>query len=197
MKLPVLKVNALPNLYKHCSTVYVLHIDLPPQSDDSFMQSYWEYIRAQMYQIIESNFVTAQATRVYAEHEECIVFKSNIEQKQLAEFLEYLMAEVDEYLDSIPEQAYRFVKAMIFEKGAQVKLFSANKVGDDLFDSMAYDHSVYTYRHQRKSRSKQLCSPQEYRPIYERQMKKRKEVKTVVKEKQSEPQENGYIEYYI
>ena len=40
MKLPVLKVNALPNLYKHCSTVYVLHIDLPPQSDDSFMQSY-------------------------------------------------------------------------------------------------------------------------------------------------------------
>lgn len=86
MKLPVLKVNALPNLYKHCSTVYVLHIDLPPQSDDSFMQSYWEYIRAQMYQIIESNFVTAQATRVYAEHEECIVFKSNIEQKQLAEF---------------------------------------------------------------------------------------------------------------
>ena len=54
--------------------------------------------REKLYEQIEGNFTTCQATRIFSLHKETfIIFKDNLTKKLLIEFLENLLTEISYY----------------------------------------------------------------------------------------------------
>lgn len=199
MKLPVLHVTSLPNMYKHCSSVMLLHIDMKVNDigeDLEFMNSYLHMVREQIYGSVESFFITSLATRITSHGETFVIFKSNIERNILSGFIEALFAELDCYCDQQVALSYQYMEAMLFLDGSPVKMFRSGKLGDDVFDSSQYQKQTIVYRHNKKPRGKQLPDKKEYRIQYDKLVKaKKKEDVKEMKQMVSEAEE--YCEYYI
>ena len=67
MKYPVLRTRFLPNLYKHCKKVQVLHVSYEDRgflSQDEQRGIWLQDTREKLYEQIEGNFTTCQATRI-------------------------------------------------------------------------------------------------------------------------------------
>lgn len=178
MKLPVITVQSLPNLFKHCSNVDLVHIDMKLDNtplDQTFIEDYLRYIREQIYQAIEANFVTSQASRITSHKETFVIFKSNVEKTILHGFVEAMLAELDMYLEGSVTLSYQFMSAMLFLEGSSIPMFRSAKLGDDIMQSPLYEKYTIVYDHKKKPRGKQLISPEEYRPLYEK-MNSRKAV---------------------
>ena len=101
MKYPVLRTRFLPNLYKHCKKVQVLHVSYEDRgflSQDEQRGIWLQDTREKLYEQIEGNFTTCQATRIFSLHKETfIIFKDNLTKKLLIEFLENLLTEISYY----------------------------------------------------------------------------------------------------
>ena len=64
MKYPVLRTRFLPNLYKHCKKVQVLHVSYEDRgflSQDEQRGIWLQDTREKLYEQIEGNFTTCQA----------------------------------------------------------------------------------------------------------------------------------------
>lgn len=201
MKCPILKIKSLPNLYKHCTTVDVLHIQISDyhiSEDMDFADAYITYILQQLYASIESNFLTAFASRVISHGETYIVFKSNITKKILFSFIHALFAELDLYCNQNVTISYQYLSAILFVEGRNVTMFKTNKLGDDLQDSEAFTTSTVVYDHSAKPRGKQLFTMSEYQNLYKLQSKSQlvTKQKVITKTDPSSTSEDA-CEYYI
>ena len=170
MKLPVLRVHALPNLYKHCSNVRILHIDMAYEGQAeniAFIESYLQVVREQIYRIVASFFITSQATCITSQKDTYVIFKTNTDKKILLGILEALFAEVDQYCEHVTIQ-YQYMDAMLFVDGTPVKILRSSKLGEDFKQSVQYAKCTTTYDHKKKPRGKQLPTLEEYRTQYEK-----------------------------
>lgn len=169
MKLPIVSTPSLPALYKHCSNVIILHIDIMEHrmnDDSAFIAAYIDHVRTQMYASIESNFVACQASRISSCGDTFIVFKSNITKKILVEFVLALFAELDIYCNQQLMMSYRYMDAMLVQENVIVKFYKTNSMGDAIKDSREFQNATVIYQHDKKPRGKQLASIDEFRSLY-------------------------------
>lgn len=175
MKLPILYVSSLPNLFKHCSTVTLLHIDLQEdkeKQESAIIKSYIHDIKELMYQAIEANFITCQASRVTSHNETFIVCKTNVDSIIMTGFVSALMAELDQYLHQEVTCSWHLMNAMIVQEGVPIKMLQAHRAGVDVKQSVQYQKQCVVYDHKKKPRGKQLITLEEYMPLYNKQSAK-------------------------
>ena len=139
MKLPVLKVKYLPNLYKHCKKVQALHVDY--QVDIEYEQNqeillWLKDSREVLYQFIEDQFSTCYASRVFTSNQETfVVFKDNMTKKTVIAFLENLLSELSSYTEQHVTYSYQLLPVILYDETREVKFFSNKKLGDDILES--------------------------------------------------------------
>lgn len=214
MKYPVLTVNGLPNLYKHCGKVFAFHMDF---TDMGFMteenqvqaQKYLEMVKRICYEQIESYFPMNAATRVYTKQETFVIFKETVNKKMLVDFAENLMTELHSYVGDSVQITYQVLKVILFEEGRNVKLTMMSKAGDDIIDSEAFKEATVFFQAKKQPRGKYFSSFEEYLRKHKTATVKqpvpvveKKVVEAIPVPKKEEPvkeepsQEEGYI-YYI
>lgn len=200
MKHSILRVNSLPNLYKHCSKIQLLHIELQNNGIDDdpiFVQDYLNYVREQMYSSIAGNNVTAQASKVISRNESFVIFKSNVNKRTMLDELHALFAELVEYCDNRVGITYRFMGATIYLDGKAASIFHNVDGKDEIQNDEAYITGKIEYDGKAKTRGKHLSTRSQYHDIYDR-MPKRMNTPTIVsKEKESITSNNAEVEYYI
>ena len=169
MKYSILRVKSLPYLFKHCSTMQLLHVDLENQGipeDPAFVQAYLDYIREQIYSSIEADHVTAQASKVTSLGDTFVIFKTNLDNNIMLHALHALFAELSEYCDGNIAISYQFLKGTIYVDGKAASLFRTNEVSDNIQDSDEYKANTFQYDGKAKPRSKHLLSMEQYHTIY-------------------------------
>lgn len=207
MKLPVLKVKALPSFYKHCSTVYTIHIDihdisLVKEYDKSFVDAYFSRIKEQVYQAAEANFVINLASQVSSDKETFVIFKDAIPAKVLHEFINAIIAEFDSYCDQRAEITYHFMKVTLFDENQSVKIFKTGKLGDDLLTSKVWETEVCSFHKKSRPRGKYLSSIKEFQAYYDCLKKvpgkpQTKKLQEISSDKMEEVLDEGTYQYYI
>ncbi|MGX8832708.1 hypothetical protein ACWG0P_00750 [Amedibacillus sp. YH-ame6] len=200
MKHSILRVNSLPNLYKHCSKIQLLHIELQNygvDDDPAFVQAYLDYVREQMYSSIETNNVTAQATKVISRIESFVIFKSNVNTRMMLDTLHALFAELSEYCDNKVEISYQFTGAIIYLDGKAASLFHKVDGKDEIQDDESYLTNKIGYDGKAKPRGKYLLSMSQYHDIYDRMPKRTSPSTVVTKEKESIVSNDVDVEYCI
>ena len=176
MKYPVLRIRFLPNLYKHCKKVQVLHVSYEDRgflSQDEQRGIWLQDTREKLYEQIEGNFTTCQATRIFSFHKETfIIFKDNLTKKLLIEFLENLLTEISYYCEDQVQFRYQLLTAVLFQDGCEPRMTMANKLGRDIEDSDEIKQSTVLLKPGRPPRGKYFKSWKDY----EKQMNERKAV---------------------
>lgn len=198
MKYPVLRTRFLPNLYKHCKKVQVLHVSY---EDMGFLQldderGIWlQDTREKLYEQIEGNFTTCQATRVFStEKETFVVFKDNLTRKLLVEFLENLLAEISFYCEDQVQFSYQLLTAVLFQEGCEPRMTMANKLGKDIEESEEFKKAAMLHKPGRPPRGKYFKSWKDY----EKQLSERKKSRAAVMPAQVQketPQEFNDCDY--
>ncbi len=198
MKYPVLRTRFLPNLYKHCKKVQVLHVSYEDRGFLSFdeRRGIWlKETREKLYEQIEGNFTTCQATRVFSLHRETfVIFKDNLTKKLLTEFLENLLTEISYYCEDQVQFSYQILTAVLFQDGCEPRMTMANKLGMDIEDSDEIKQSTVLHKPGKPPRGKYFKSWKDY----EQQISKRPAVRT----SNSQPQKEASTDmddymYYI
>ena len=200
MKYPVLRTRFLPNLYKHCKKVQVLHVSYEDRgflSQDEQRGIWLQDTREKLYEQIEGNFTTCQATRIYSLHKETfIIFKDNLTKKLLIEFLENLLTEISYYCEDQVQFRYQLLTAVLFQDGCEPRMTMANKLGRDIEDSDEIKQSTVLLKPGRPPRGKYFKSWKDY----EKQMNERKAVHSPNEKPQPQkeaPVDTGDYMYYI
>lgn len=174
MKYPVLRTRFLPNLYKHCKKVQALHVSYEDRgflSQDEQRGIWLQDTREKLYEQIEGNFTTCQATRIFSLHKETfIIFKDNLTKKLLIEFLENLLTEISYYCEDLVQFNYQLLTAVLFQDGCEPRMTMANKLGRDIEDSDEIKQSTVLLKPGRPPRGKYFKSWKDY----EKQMNERK-----------------------
>lgn len=198
MKYPVLRTRFLPNLYKHCKKVQVLHVSYEDRgflSSDEQRGIWLKETREKLYEQIEGNFTTCQATRVFSLHRETfVIFKDNLTKKLLTEFLENLLTEISYYCEDQVQFSYQLLTAVLFQDGCEPRMTMANKLGMDIEDSDEIKQSTVLHKPGKPPRGKYFKSWKDY----EQQISKRPAVRT----SNSQPQKEASTDmddymYYI
>ena len=198
MKYPVLRTRFLPNLYKHCKKVQVLHVSYEDRgflSQDEQRGIWLQDTREKLYEQIEGNFTTCQATRIFSLHKETfIIFKDNLTKKLLIEFLENLLTEISYYCEDLVQFNYQLLTAVLFQDGCEPRMTMANKLGMDIEDSDEIKQSTVLHKPGKPPRGKYFKSWKDY----EQQISKRPAVRT----SNSQPQKDASTDtddymYYI
>ena len=198
MKYPVLRTRFLPNLYKHCKKVQVLHVSYEDRGFLSFdeQRGIWlQDTREKLYEQIEGNFTTCQATRVFSLHRETfVIFKDNLTKKLLTEFLENLLTEISYYCEDQVQFSYQLLTAVLFQDGCEPRMTMANKLGMDIEDSDEIKQSTVLHKPGKPPRGKYFKSWKDY----EQQISKRPAVRTSNSQPQKEASTDmdSYM-YYI
>ena len=198
MKYPVLRTRFLPNLYKHCKKVQVLHVSYEERGFLSFdeQRGIWlKETREKLYEQIEGNFTTCQATRVFSLHRETfVIFKDNLTKKLLTEFLENLLTEISYYCEDQVQFSYQLLTAVLFQDGCEPRMTMANKLGMDIEDSDEIKQSTVLHKPGKPPRGKYFKSWKDY----EQQISKRPAVRTSNSQPQKEASTDmdSYM-YYI
>lgn len=198
MKYPVLRTRFLPNLYKHCKKVQVLHVSYEDRGFLSFdeQRGIWlKETREKLYEQIEGNFTTCQATRVFSLHRETfVIFKDNLTKKLLTEFLENLLTEISYYCEDQMQFSYQLLTAVLFQDGCEPRMTMANKLGMDIEDSDEIKQSTVLHKPGKPPRGKYFKSWKDY----EQQIFKRPAVRTSNSQPQKEASTDmdSYM-YYI
>ena len=200
MKYPVLRTRFLPNLYKHCKKVQVLHVSYEDRgflSQDEQRGIWLQDTREKLYEQIEGNFTTCQATRIFSLHKETfIIFKDNLTKKLLIEFLENLLTEISYYCEDQVQFRYQLLTAVLFQDGCEPRMTMANKLGRDIEDSDEIKQSTVLLKPGRPPRGKYFKSWKDY----EKQMNERKAVHSPTEKPQPQkeaPVDTGDYMYYI
>lgn len=203
MKYPVLRTRFLPNLYKHCKKVKVLHVSY---EDMGFLQR--EELRClwlqetieKLYEHIESNFTTCQATRVFSmEQETFVVFKDNLTKKLLTEFLENLLAEISHYCEDQVQFSYQLLTAILFQDGCEPRMTMANKLGEDIKDSAEFENAAVYYTAGKPPRGKYFKSWKDYQQHHVVKVKNQPNTtpkKLAEEKKEANKKDEAYM-YYI
>ena len=198
MKYPVLRTRFLPNLYKHCKKVQVLHVSYEDRgflSQDEQRGIWLQDTREKLYEQIEGNFTTCQATRIFSLHKETfIIFKDNLTKKLLTEFLENLLTEISYYCEDQVQFSYQLLTAVLFQDGCEPRMTMANKLGMDIEDSDEIKQSTVLHKPGKPPRGKYFKSWKDY----EQQISKRPAVRTSNSQPQKEASTDmdSYM-YYI
>ncbi len=139
MKLPVLKVKYLPNLYKHCKKVQVLHVEYSVDSEYKQNQEILLWLKDTkelLYQLIEEQFSTYYASRVFTSAQDTfIVFKDNMTKKTVLAFLENLLSELSSYTAQHVTYSYQLLPAILYDETKEATLLSNRKMSDDIAES--------------------------------------------------------------
>lgn len=196
MKLPVLKVKYLPNLYKHCKKVQALHVDY--QIDVEYEQNqeillWLKDSRELLYQFIENQFFTCCASRVFTSNQETfVVFKDNMTKKTVISFLENLLSELSSYTEQHVTYSYQLLPVILYDETKEIKFFSNKKLGDDILESdeLKNANTVFHATHPPKGKY--------FKSWKEMPKRKVKTTKPVIEKKQETPiqEDSGYM-YYI
>ncbi|MGX8852767.1 hypothetical protein [Amedibacillus sp. YH-ame10] len=200
MKHSILRVNSLPNLYKHCSKIQLLHIELQNNGvddDPAFVQAYLDYVREQMYSSIEGNNVTAQASKVISRNESFVIFKSNVNKRMMLDELHALFAELAEYCDNKIAIFYQFMDATIYLDGKAASIFHNVDGKDEIQNVEAYITGKIEYDGKARPRGKHLSTMSQYHDIYDRMPKKTSTSTVITKEKESIASNDVDVEYCI
>ena len=200
MKYPVLRTRFLPNLYKHCKKVQVLHVSYEDRgflSQDEQRGIWLQDTREKLYEQIEGNFTTCQATRIFSLHKETfIIFKDNLTKKLLIEFLENLLTEISYYCEEQVQFRYQLLTAVLFQDGCEPRMTMANKLGRDIEDSDEIKQSTVLLKPGRPPRGKYFKSWKDY----EKQINERKAVHSPIEKplpQKEAPVDTGDYMYYI
>lgn len=209
MKYPLLTINNLPNLYKHCGKVIVFHMNL---LDNGFLNSeypdtakaYLKMVEEICYEQIESYFPMNAATRVYTKEGTFVIFKDTINKKMLVNFAENLMSELYSYVGDGIIINYQIMKVILFEAGRNVKLTMMSKPGEQLLESSAYREASVVFKPTKAPRGKYFSSYEEYvkkhKPVIEPQKPRNEDIvkPNVVQpepDKKEPTEEEGYMFY--
>ena len=153
--------------------------------------------REKLYEQIEGNFTTCQATRIFSLHKETfIIFKDNLTKKLLIEFLENLLTEISYYCEDQVQFRYQLLTAVLFQDGCEPRMTMANKLGRDIEDSDEIKQSTVLLKPGRPPRGKYFKSWKDY----EKQMNERKAVHSPIEKPQPQkeaPVDTGDYMYYI
>ena len=200
MKYPVLRIRLLPNLYKHCKKVQVLHVSYEDRgflSQDEQRGIWLQDTREKLYEQIEGNFTTCQATRIFSLHKETfIIFKDNLTKKLLIEFLENLLTEISYYCEDQVQFSYQLLTAVLFQDGCEPRMTMANKLGRDIEDSDEFKQSTVLHKSGKPPKGKYFKSWKDY----EKQIDERKAVHSPIEKTQPQkeaPVDTGDYMYYI
>ena len=151
--------------------------------------------REKLYEQIEGNFTTCQATRVFSLHRETfVIFKDNLTKKLLTEFLENLLTEISYYCEDQVQFSYQLLTAVLFQDGCEPRMTMANKLGMDIEDSDEIKQSTVLHKPGKPPRGKYFKSWKDY----EQQISKRPAVRTSNSQPQKEASTDmdSYM-YYI
>ena len=197
MKLPVLKVKYLPNLYKHCKKVQVLHVEYSIDSEYKQNQEILLWLKDTkelLYQLIEEQFSTYYASRVFTSSQDTfIVFKDNMTKKIVLAFLENLLSELSSYTAQHVTYSYQLLPAILYDETKEATLLSNRKMSDDIAESEELKNATVVFHATKPPKGKYFKSWEE--------MPRRKN-KTVIKneKKQETPiqedSSSAYM-YYI
>lgn len=165
MKYPIITTPYLPNLYKQNKKVLALHILYQDEGflgNDPLKKDWLTHILEQFYEIVESNFTTCTASRVFTPHGTLVIFKDNLSKQLLTEFVENLLAEISSYCEHAVKLQYQLTTAVLMQEGVPAKMTMANKLGEELLDSPAGCAHMTTLSKERKARGKYFRSYEEY-----------------------------------
>lgn len=173
MKLPLLKVKHIPSFYKHCSTIYFIHINLTDitlakELDQDFVDAYFAHVKDQMNQAVEGNFIMNMGSRVLSNDEVFIIFKDAISPKTLHTYMNVLLAEFDEYCEHKAEGSYEFMKGMLCLGDEPMKVLKSGKAGEIAQTSLEWEKYHFSYNKKSHSQGKHLTTIKEFIPRYER-----------------------------
>ncbi|MEG2507602.1 MAG: hypothetical protein RR986_08495 [Longicatena sp.] len=171
MKLPTLNVRTLPSFYKHCCSVFAIHIDLKDIElsqtyDKAFVDAYLSYSSEQLYQAITGNFILNMGSKVVSHNETFVICKDGLDKKQLEGFVNAIFAELNMYTDAKVDCSYRVIKCMLFLENQPVKLWKSSFMGEELLNSSEYNKNIHAFKKNSKPRGKYLLTLEEFSKHY-------------------------------
>lgn len=167
MKYPLLTVPYIPHLYKHCSTVYMFHMEFKnigfiDDGSASHKESYLKNVQQKAYTIIEDYYIVNMATSVSSNDQTFVIFKETLPKKQFISFIENLMAEISIYTTHGIEIHYRVLPVMLFERDRAVKIFAMRKAGDELMNCIEWKNNKQIYIVNKHPKGKYFLTYEEY-----------------------------------
>lgn len=167
MKYPILKINYLPNLYKHCRKVYVFHMHIENKGfldhgDKAVKTAYLQDLFDRTYTLIEEFYVVNLGSRVMSNDENFIIFKTSLPIKQFKHHVESFMAEISRYTNNEVIITYRILLAFLFQKDRPVKITMTNKVGDDIMDAKEWESEKHVFQDNHAPTRKYLNSYEDF-----------------------------------
>ena len=101
--------------YKNGSKVFALYFGFG--NEELLRRDYAATLKQRIAKIIADSFVTEQAVFLPYHDLYCVIFRSNIDKRQLFRLCETLLGEVDTYTEGKLKIFYHFTKCVIVEEG--------------------------------------------------------------------------------
>lgn len=176
MKYPILKINYLPNLYKHCRKVYVFHMQIDNKGfldsgNEAAKTAYLQDLFDRTYTLIEEFYIINLGSRVMSDGESFIIFKTSLSIKQFKHHVESIMAEISHYTNNEVVITYRILLAFLFKEDQPVKITTMNKVGDDIMIAKEWENEKHIFQANHAPKRKYLNSYEEFISLHPNVMK--------------------------
>lgn len=174
MKYPVLYFNERQGVYRHSSIVPTLHLSVIAPSDwlkeePMLREAYRKQLLQEANQAVAAQFSIACALPITNEDDTCIVFQTNLDQRQLKAFLQHLTDELclrSEQADM--ELEYSLFQTMVMIKGKQCGFLHAAKEGEALArTNTVSEHAKRLQNGHGAIRSNSFTTLTAFRHIYE------------------------------
>lgn len=141
MRYPIIKVQQIPPLYKHCMIVKAAFFrfdkldEYYAQQDDEIKKQYIEQIKKEILKAIEAQFISTQAQQIKYKDVDFIIFRSNFDMKLFTILITNLFKEVSEYVEGCLDFYYGVIDVMIYQDGKEPTMIGSMKMGEDVFES--------------------------------------------------------------
>lgn len=148
-KYPVLYVqNAKGSLYKHCSvnpTLYFkINVDDEKAKTDQNYKEYMDYIEEEIYSAITNKYILSSPTRVSNDKVPFLIFKSNIDLKNVKEFCKAMLDELEYFTKVKHNGVYAEFTTLLLQMDKTLNFFRANQVGEKLSQSTLFTETKET-----------------------------------------------------
>ena len=135
MKLLKITIPEPAYKYKNGSKVFALYFGFG--NEELLRRDYAATLKQRIAKIIADSFVTEQAVFLPYHDLYCVIFRSNIDKRQLFRLCETLLGEADTYTEGKLKIFYHFTKCVIVEEGKAPGPFHFAFTGEELCDAYA------------------------------------------------------------
>lgn len=142
-KYPVLYATSVKGtIFRHCgvyNTIYFHIYNNEDLKDKPYYTEYMELVRDEVVKAIQNKFTMSQPLKVTNDHKVFIIFRGNIDMRDVKTFCHMMLQELEYFTEGIHKADFAQLETMFMEINCEPTFLKANKVGEKLTQTTILD----------------------------------------------------------